>query len=138
MPNRTSAAPAESKDVVTAKELVEKTKDLAHKIAQAKAAAKTSVKPKQSVEEQPEREIKSSSMKDRFANLAQRISNLVVSATGETDGHLTAEGKIMQEFNSQFEHLQDDAPVCDICGSITVRNGTCYKCFNCGNSMGCS
>ena len=25
-----------------------------------------------------------------------------------------------------------------IFGSITVRNGTCYKCFNCGNSMGCS
>jgi ribonucleoside-diphosphate reductase alpha chain len=44
----------------------------------------------------------------------------------------------MQQFNSQFEHFQDDAPACDICGSITVRNGTCYKCFNCGNSMGCS
>ena len=23
-------------------------------------------------------------------------------------------------------------------GSITVRSGTCYKCLNCGNSMGCS
>ncbi len=31
-----------------------------------------------------------------------------------------------------------DAPACDVCGSITVRNGTCYKCLNCGNSMGCS
>ena len=44
----------------------------------------------------------------------------------------------MQKFNEQFEHFGDDAPACDICGSITVRNGTCYKCFNCGNSMGCS
>ena len=34
--------------------------------------------------------------------------------------------------------LQGDAPACDVCGSITVRNGTCYKCLNCGNSMGCS
>jgi ribonucleoside-diphosphate reductase alpha chain len=40
--------------------------------------------------------------------------------------------------SSQFEHFGDDAPACDICGSITVRNGMCYKCFNCGNSMGCS
>ena len=28
--------------------------------------------------------------------------------------------------------------VCDGCGHITVRNGACYKCLNCGNSMGCS
>jgi ribonucleoside-diphosphate reductase alpha chain len=31
-----------------------------------------------------------------------------------------------------------DAPACDVCGSITVRNGSCYKCMNCGQSMGCS
>jgi ribonucleoside-diphosphate reductase alpha chain len=35
-------------------------------------------------------------------------------------------------------NLMGDAPACDVCGSITVRNGTCYKCNNCGNSMGCS
>ncbi|MCC5850194.1 MAG: vitamin B12-dependent ribonucleotide reductase [Verrucomicrobia bacterium] len=40
--------------------------------------------------------------------------------------------------DQQFEHFMDDAPACDVCGSITVRNGACYKCFNCGNSMGCS
>ncbi len=33
---------------------------------------------------------------------------------------------------------QADAPACDSCGSITVRSGTCYKCLNCGQSMGCS
>jgi ribonucleoside-diphosphate reductase alpha chain len=31
-----------------------------------------------------------------------------------------------------------DAPPCDTCGTITVRSGTCYKCLNCGASMGCS
>lgn len=40
--------------------------------------------------------------------------------------------------DEQFEHFMDDAPACDICGAITVRNGACYRCFNCGNSMGCS
>ncbi|MBG81585.1 MAG: ribonucleoside-diphosphate reductase, adenosylcobalamin-dependent [Phycisphaerae bacterium] len=34
--------------------------------------------------------------------------------------------------------MMGDAPPCDTCGSITVRNGTCYKCMNCGASMGCS
>ena len=34
--------------------------------------------------------------------------------------------------------LLGDAPACDNCGHITVRNGTCYKCLNCGGSMGCS
>lgn len=33
---------------------------------------------------------------------------------------------------------QQDAPSCHDCGSIMVRNGTCYKCLNCGSSSGCS
>jgi ribonucleoside-diphosphate reductase alpha chain len=38
----------------------------------------------------------------------------------------------------QFANFQSDAPACDNCGALTVRCGTCYRCFNCGNSMGCS
>jgi ribonucleoside-diphosphate reductase alpha chain len=34
--------------------------------------------------------------------------------------------------------VQSDAPSCNVCGHTTVRSGTCYKCLNCGNSMGCS
>jgi len=37
-----------------------------------------------------------------------------------------------------MNQMQADAPACDVCGTITVRSGTCYKCLNCGNSMGCS
>ena len=40
--------------------------------------------------------------------------------------------------DTQFARFQSDAPSCDNCGSITVRNGNCYLCYNCGNSMGCS
>ena len=39
---------------------------------------------------------------------------------------------------AQFARFQIDAPSCDNCGNITVRNGNCYLCHNCGNSMGCS
>ena len=44
-------------------------------------------------------------------------------------------GTVLDQLNA---NLMGDAPACDVCGSITVRNGTCYKCNNCGNSMGCS
>jgi len=37
-----------------------------------------------------------------------------------------------------MQNNMGDAPACDGCGAITVRSGTCYKCLNCGNSMGCS
>ena len=33
---------------------------------------------------------------------------------------------------------QADAPPCHFCGSIMVRSGSCYKCFNCGGTSGCS
>ncbi len=37
-----------------------------------------------------------------------------------------------------YGQLMGDAPACSSCGHTTVRNGTCYRCLNCGNSMGCS
>lgn len=48
----------------------------------------------------------------------------VVSSAGAVSGHLA--------------EMMGDAPPCDSCGHTTVRNGACYKCLNCGNSMGCS
>jgi len=34
--------------------------------------------------------------------------------------------------------LQADAPACAECGALMVRNGSCYKCLNCGSVFGCS
>jgi ribonucleoside-diphosphate reductase alpha chain len=47
-------------------------------------------------------------------------------------------GGPLEERSEQFAKFQLDAPSCDNCGHITVRNGNCYLCHNCGNSMGCS
>jgi ribonucleoside-diphosphate reductase alpha chain len=47
----------------------------------------------------------------------------------------------VEKFNAVQEHsakLMGDAPPCNVCGHTTIRNGTCYKCTNCGNSIGCS
>ncbi|HSI35370.1 MAG TPA: hypothetical protein VK986_17450, partial [Tepidisphaeraceae bacterium] len=45
---------------------------------------------------------------------------------------------VVDPLSQQGAEMQSDAPACDVCWSITVRSGTCYKCLNCGNSMGCS
>ena len=34
--------------------------------------------------------------------------------------------------------IQPDAPPCQECGTIMTRNGTCYRCANCGLTSGCS
>ena len=40
--------------------------------------------------------------------------------------------------NALAQDLMGDAPFCTDCGNLTVRNGSCYRCHNCGASMGCS
>jgi ribonucleoside-diphosphate reductase alpha chain len=37
-----------------------------------------------------------------------------------------------------FDATVADAPLCAECGSIMTRNGSCYKCANCGGTSGCS
>lgn len=40
--------------------------------------------------------------------------------------------------SAHLSTMMGDAPFCSDCGHTTVRSGSCYKCMNCGNSMGCS
>ena len=56
----------------------------------------------------------------------------LVAATAAADEELSS------GLDAHLEEMMGDAPVCDACGHITVRNGACYKCLNCGNSLGCS
>jgi ribonucleoside-diphosphate reductase alpha chain len=140
LPNRTPtvATPANNKTATTARELVEKTKDLADKIAEAKATGNNGKKG--SKHQGPAAPAKQNPPFPTEIPVGRpvRIGSLVGASAGPIEGELQTEAVLMQKFNEQFEHFGDDAPACDICGSITVRNGTCYKCFNCGNSMGCS
>jgi ribonucleoside-diphosphate reductase alpha chain len=59
-----------------------------------------------------------------------------VSADGST--RISTKTVAANALDQSTAQLMGDAPACDVCGSITVRNGTCYRCLNCGNSMGCS
>jgi len=48
-----------------------------------------------------------------------------------TNGHAAETAKVTFLY-------QEDSPSCHECGSIMVRNGSCYKCLNCGSTSGCS
>ena len=47
-------------------------------------------------------------------------------------------GQMPNAADQMLGEMMGDAPFCDVCGHVTVRNGACYKCLNCGNSLGCS
>jgi ribonucleoside-diphosphate reductase alpha chain len=52
---------------------------------------------------------------------------------GISNGHREA-----SNLSDTIAHFQQDAPTCPSCGHVAVRNGACYKCLNCGDSLGCS
>lgn len=60
----------------------------------------------------------------------QKLQRAAATAANQDNG--------MSAVNAAAKNMQSDAPACNTCGHITIRSGTCYKCLNCGNSMGCS
>ena len=76
------------------------------------------------------------------AAIAQRIASpqLALANASYPSGH-SSSGHSLESTanrNQQFARFQSDAPACSGCGAITVRNGNCYLCHNCGTSHGCS
>jgi ribonucleoside-diphosphate reductase alpha chain len=71
---------------------------------------------------------------------------IVAKTSANTSGPVQAKTSIkgmntesgLNAVNAAAKSMQSDAPACNTCGHITIRSGTCYKCLNCGNSMGCS
>jgi ribonucleoside-diphosphate reductase alpha chain len=57
----------------------------------------------------------------------------VIEAKGNGNGH----SRRARELTAMITN-QQDAPTCPGCGHVAVRNGACYKCLNCGESLGCS
>lgn len=73
------------------------------------------------------------------------LSSVRITAPSATNGAATKAVKAavkaevgLDAVNAAAKNMQSDAPACNTCGHITIRSGTCYKCLNCGNSMGCS
>jgi len=56
----------------------------------------------------------------------------------ESAGKTTVGTLKIKSLSDSVAHFQQDAPPCPKCGHVAVRNGACYKCLNCGESLGCS
>ncbi|CAN5659254.1 hypothetical protein BH18CHL1_BH18CHL1_03950 [soil metagenome] len=62
-------------------------------------------------------------------------------ANGNGNGHSSAVAAITASLGAGQRvafSVSADSPSCAECGSIMVRNGSCYKCLNCGSTSGCS
>jgi ribonucleoside-diphosphate reductase alpha chain len=57
---------------------------------------------------------------------------------GARNGSGSVHGRAITTLSDAIAHFQQDAPTCPNCGHVAVRNGACYKCLNCGESLGCS
>ena len=47
-------------------------------------------------------------------------------------------GAGVSAISESVAHFQMDAPFCSECGTRLVRSGSCFRCPNCGTSLGCS
>ena len=64
--------------------------------------------------------------------------SLEINAGGENGTSSVRADRGAASIEGQSFVNQSDAPACPNCGHVTVRNGACYKCLNCGESLGCS
>ena len=70
---------------------------------------------------------------------AYRNSGAIVPGPGPNGGGVaTAQSVQQQAVQAALADKMGDAPICDTCGAITVRNGSCYVCLGCGGTTGCS
>ena len=74
---------------------------------------------------------------------AKRVNKSVVElpvsgSDGETIAHAATHSHDSSAISQSVAHFMEDAPTCPTCGNVTVRNGACFKCLNCGESLGCS
>jgi ribonucleoside-diphosphate reductase alpha chain len=73
---------------------------------------------------------------DASLQALQRGNHVSNGSNGNGNGHGRA--PVMTTLSATIAHFQLDAPTCPSCGHVAVRNGACYKCLNCGESLGCS
>jgi len=80
----------------------------------------------------------------KFTNSAEILLEEKISVTtgpsllksNQPAASLTEFSKIQQQMAYKLNN--EDAPMCSNCGSVTTRNGSCYKCPDCGTTTGCS
>ncbi len=65
-------------------------------------------------------------------------SGSIVKALSEMPTRTPAIAQTQTDREREVVRFQSDAPPCPECGALTIRSGACYKCMQCGTSLGCS
>lgn len=73
---------------------------------------------------------------NRFLNEEAPVTN--GSLTAKIEKQTVAVAEKSEKTEKQAFQVEADAPMCSYCGSQMVRNASCYKCLDCGESSGCS
>ena len=71
-------------------------------------------------------------LQDRLARLEGRKPRGIITVTDWVTLFL----RHMEQVG--YQPATVDSPICSECGSLMTRNGSCYKCENCGSTSGCS
>lgn len=93
------------------------------------------------MEQDIDAQVRAARFADEGSAPAAKISSAPSAASVPSRTHgspLSAEEIQTAAVQAVLADKMGDAPLCDTCGHITVRNGSCYRCLNCGDSKGCS
>ncbi len=74
----------------------------------------------------------------RPTDSARASNGRIEEPTMALNGGATAAAVATVAAESSLGDLMGDAPACQACGHMTVRNGSCYVCLTCGDTTGCS
>jgi ribonucleoside-diphosphate reductase alpha chain len=84
--------------------------------------------------EQPEMTDPDEEIDDRVKEAVEQELMALEAAAGTSRSRITAS----HDSERKVFRTQSDSPPCPDCGAVTVRSGSCYKCYNCGATTGCS
>ncbi len=91
------------------------------------------------LDEEARREVGVIALQDRADAVPAMASAAVAGASAEAPLEQVSAAASSAGVRSRQAFInQADAPPCPDCGCLMVRNGTCYKCLNCGATSGCS
>jgi ribonucleoside-diphosphate reductase alpha chain len=87
-----------------------------------------------------EKEVKASQMEFNLGHIEGHTEHSIDDNLNLTIEDSVLEGNLMDkaEIVRKMKEQNEDSPICSDCGAVMVRNGSCYKCIDCGATSGCS
>lgn len=76
--------------------------------------------------------------KGAVVEVEQRVAVEAGKPAMEMKANMSAEEFAKMQKDMALHQNNEDAAMCSACGAVMVRNGSCYKCIDCGETSGCS